>query len=331
MPKKHKTPFPAPYMVSTREFLEALEVYNKIRIDTGLPIIPEEASRQHVHHYFTNPWIFTRMVRLNLLERVFLAETQPNDYGTNAAIAFYVAEALKEIRRDKVLLKSPKEIINDEQQKIRSRIEHIWRRLWDQHKVPGVNPPKKQQKLFNQKAKSALAHELYQKGNNTDEHIREVLLERFGDNLHQMLYQGSVMFREAEAVRLEAERVASQEAFQKSLRDEQPKLRTIQSRSSDKRGFVYVVTSPTFPGWVKIGQTMDLTQRLVGFNTHTPHGDFVFAFYHGFPDRQLAERVIHKFFAKRRGPNGEWFQMTVEEARAAILELSERIEERLAA
>jgi hypothetical protein len=160
------------------------------------------------------------------------------------------------------------------------------------------------------------------------EDLRAFIRKEISQNLKQREHQLNM---EKESIkRKEEQRIKDQLSLQVEIKSTEPKLKMVQSRNIDRRGFVYIVTSPSFPGWIKIGQTMDLNQRLVGFNTHNPHGDFSFAFYHGFPDRVLAEKVIHKFFAKKRGPNGEWFQMTVEEARSTILELSERIEERLA-
>jgi hypothetical protein len=207
------------------------------------------------------------------------------------------------------------------------RFQATWRNLVIEHNLRRRRSIQRlNSALGGNQARREFIVKLYQSGKTSDADIRAALLDKVGPFL-----KASLAHEDANTEQVESVRVAEQEAFQQALRNAQPKLRTVQSRSSDKRGFVYVVTSPTFPGWVKIGQTMDLQQRLVAFNTHNPHSDFSFAFYHGFLDRALAEKVIHKFFAKKRGPNGEWFQMSVEEARSAILELSERIEERIAA
>jgi hypothetical protein len=85
----------------------------------------------------------------------------------------------------------------------------------------------------------------------------------------------------------------------------------------NEKGFVYVMTNPAFPGWVKIGSTTDLQSRLAGYQTGDPHASFEYNHYKFFPLRKQVEAKLHLQFGNRRG-TGEWFEISIEEAIDAI-------------
>lgn len=81
-------------------------------------------------------------------------------------------------------------------------------------------------------------------------------------------------------------------------------------KTSEKSGYVYIVTSNTFDGYYKIGSTIDLTSRLISYNTCSPFGDFKYVYYKFFYDRVYVEKIIQKKFLDYR-MNGEWFQLDI--------------------
>lgn len=91
------------------------------------------------------------------------------------------------------------------------------------------------------------------------------------------------------------------------------------SRTTAKSGWVYIVTNPTFPGWVKIGSAMDTEERLRSYQTYTPDQLYVLADRVFSKDRRSLEFAVHEALAPHRG-NGEWFQVELGVAMKAIRE-----------
>ena len=84
---------------------------------------------------------------------------------------------------------------------------------------------------------------------------------------------------------------------------------------SIKEGFVYVITNPAWPDWVKIGMAVDAEDRLNGYQTSSPMRDFKLEYSIEVSDRRKAESKAHKLCKKRDIDNkGEWFRMSVREA-----------------
>jgi Meiotically up-regulated gene 113 len=76
----------------------------------------------------------------------------------------------------------------------------------------------------------------------------------------------------------------------------------------DRRGFVYVVTNPAWPGFVKIGHAFDPEDRLSSFNTGDPHRAYKIEGTRYFEDRMTAEAGMHAKLAQYRA-SGEWFRL----------------------
>ena len=102
---------------------------------------------------------------------------------------------------------------------------------------------------------------------------------------------------------------------------------TVNQRSNSPEGWLYVLTHPNFPGWVKIGRTRDLGKRLSSYNTGTPNAASHYVIEHHHPDGAQpyahatpVERAIHTALGPTQdvGDTSEWYQMTVEEAIATI-------------
>jgi hypothetical protein len=101
-----------------------------------------------------------------------------------------------------------------------------------------------------------------------------------------------------------------------------PNGETLFTRSNTPDGWLYVVSNPKWPDWVKIGITRNLSKRLSSYNTGAPTEDVYFKFdYHRFHDyaREI-EREIHTDLIESplRGDTSEWYRMSLEDAKAII-------------
>jgi hypothetical protein len=85
----------------------------------------------------------------------------------------------------------------------------------------------------------------------------------------------------------------------------------------DKRGFVYVITNPAWPGSVKVGRAFDPEARLRNYQTSCPNRDFKLHFAAYFNDCYAAELMIHSTLADYLA-TGEWFHVLPSTARAVI-------------
>ena len=79
--------------------------------------------------------------------------------------------------------------------------------------------------------------------------------------------------------------------------------------ATEKAGFVYVITNPAFPGFVKIGRAYDPVERLRGYQTGCPFRRYRLAYAIFFEDVVLAEKEIHLRLDSCRA-EGEWFRIT---------------------
>ena len=73
-------------------------------------------------------------------------------------------------------------------------------------------------------------------------------------------------------------------------------------------GYVYALTHPAHPGWVKVGKAQDLKRRLGSYNTGCPQRSY--RYVHTVPVlyRAAAEGEAHiRLEAMGFPPRGEWF------------------------
>jgi hypothetical protein len=92
----------------------------------------------------------------------------------------------------------------------------------------------------------------------------------------------------------------------------------------DKRGFVYVITNPAWPGIVKIGRAFDPESRLAGYQTSCPHRDYELHSSVYFHDCYFAEKEIHARLIDHCTA-GEWFIINPDHALGEINRLREEI------
>jgi len=75
----------------------------------------------------------------------------------------------------------------------------------------------------------------------------------------------------------------------------------------EKEGEVYVITNPSFGGWVKIGMAVDSEDRLKQYQTGSPYRDYsVYASY-STGNRRESEAEAHRILGENHERRGEWF------------------------
>jgi hypothetical protein len=80
---------------------------------------------------------------------------------------------------------------------------------------------------------------------------------------------------------------------------------------SVKEGYVYCISNPAHPGWIKVGKALSIDKRLNSYQTYSPHRDFKLEWAVRVEDRHLVEQEFHR---GRKRKNSEWYQMGVGEA-----------------
>lgn len=77
-------------------------------------------------------------------------------------------------------------------------------------------------------------------------------------------------------------------------------------------GYIYAVVHASWPGWVKVGMTVDPERRLRGYQTGSPFRDYEMVATKKVADRRLAEWEIHQELAALGRREGEWFQVPLD-------------------
>lgn len=73
-----------------------------------------------------------------------------------------------------------------------------------------------------------------------------------------------------------------------------------------KAGYIYLLKHPKFAGYVKIGKTVDVVDRLSQYNVGCPTKEYYVFLYFWCEDMNKAEKEMHSLFRNYRA-QGEWF------------------------
>ena len=88
---------------------------------------------------------------------------------------------------------------------------------------------------------------------------------------------------------------------------------------SIKEGYVYAITNPAWPGWVKIGMAIDADDRCNGYQTSSPFRDYTLEHMIVTNNRRAAETEAHKLANKMAvETRGEWFKLDIEQAKTIL-------------
>lgn len=88
---------------------------------------------------------------------------------------------------------------------------------------------------------------------------------------------------------------------------------------------MYLITNPAWPGYVKVGAAKTLEGRLADYQTASPLRDYTLVAAAQFPDRFDAEGFLKRKLRGLRVKGSEWFQVHVEDARAALIKLQQEL------
>ncbi len=99
------------------------------------------------------------------------------------------------------------------------------------------------------------------------------------------------------------------------------KNRREKNAEKKRAGFIYIITNPAWKGWSKIGLTISSPKnRLSAYQVSTPFRDFKVNFSIEVEDVDYIEKEIHdKLRSKDILNNGEWFFISVKEAKKEII------------
>ncbi len=91
-------------------------------------------------------------------------------------------------------------------------------------------------------------------------------------------------------------------------------------KDDDGSGHVYAIVNDAWPGWVKIGMSVDWERRLDSYQTSSPHRDYrVLGATEKISDRHRAEARAHVIAEETAAErSGEWFQITNGEAEEVL-------------
>ena len=96
---------------------------------------------------------------------------------------------------------------------------------------------------------------------------------------------------------------------------------------SIKEGYVYAITNPAWPEWIKIGMAIDADDRCNGYQTSSPFRDYAIEHVVVSNNRREAEAQAHIAAAKiAEEHRGEWFKISVEQAKDVLNKLSVNLE-----
>ena len=93
---------------------------------------------------------------------------------------------------------------------------------------------------------------------------------------------------------------------------------SLENYERSKEGQVYIITNSAWPEWVKIGMAIDAEDRLNGYQTSSPFRNYRLMYSVSTNDRRKAEAAAHKAAEKIAERKGEWFKMSVGQAKECI-------------
>lgn len=93
---------------------------------------------------------------------------------------------------------------------------------------------------------------------------------------------------------------------------------SLENYTRSKEGQVYIIINQAWPEWVKIGMAVDAEDRLNGYQTGSPMRDYKLMYSVSTDDRRKAEAAAHKAAEKIAERRGEWFKMSIGQAKECI-------------
>ena len=85
-------------------------------------------------------------------------------------------------------------------------------------------------------------------------------------------------------------------------------------------GYVYILTNPSWVGWVKIGRATNIDNRLRSYNTSSPYRDYKIVYYKKINNPSIIENYFNDKYGNH---NNEWFNISIANAIETIEECRE--------
>ena len=97
------------------------------------------------------------------------------------------------------------------------------------------------------------------------------------------------------------------------IRERKESQKTFRTNSRIEDGFLYLITNPSHPGWIKVGQTSDYEARLSTYQTASPHADYCMIAIRYVEDRRQAEAKFLELAKIVFEVKGEWIKASADE------------------
>lgn len=93
-------------------------------------------------------------------------------------------------------------------------------------------------------------------------------------------------------------------------------IRERRSKNKNKQlTYIYVITNPIYDGWVKIGRSRNVFNRIKNYQTYSPYRDFKLEYYLRIYNIDEVENIFYDMFGYE---NNEWFNIPITEAISII-------------
>ena len=92
-----------------------------------------------------------------------------------------------------------------------------------------------------------------------------------------------------------------------------------EGKEADAKGYVYALTNPAWPGWIKIGMAGDAEDRCISYQTGSPFRDYELVHCVSTHDRRKAEEEVHNAASKiAEERKREWFKMSEQQVKECM-------------
>ena len=97
---------------------------------------------------------------------------------------------------------------------------------------------------------------------------------------------------------------------------------SLKNYNRSKEGEVYVIANPAWEGWYKIGMAIDAEDRVLAYQTSSPHRDYKIIHRIKVNNRREAEQKAHRKAEKiAEKYNSEWFCLDTDKAIGILNEI----------
>lgn len=96
-------------------------------------------------------------------------------------------------------------------------------------------------------------------------------------------------------------------------------------------GEVYIIRSPAYCNWLKVGKAVSSEDRLNGYQTSSPFRDYVLEYWEHFDNRHEAEAAIHRLLEKHKDCHdrkNEWFKTYIPTVKEVMNEYRDSLRHR---